>query len=58
MNTYEDYIQDALEMVSAWEVPEEEFSEAVMGQARIMAGLNLEPAYSDPLPSAYSPLQF
>ena len=55
---YKDYISDALQMVSAWEVPEEDFSDAVMGQARIMAGLNLEPSFTDDLPNAYTPLQF
>ena len=43
---YEDYITDALadalEMVSAWEIPEEDFARVVNEQARLMAGLHLE----------------
>jgi hypothetical protein len=45
MNTFEDYIPDALDMVSAWEVPEQDFSEVVNQQAMLMAGLNLEPRH-------------
>ena len=39
MTTYEDYIIEALEMVSAWEIPQDEISEAANQQAKIMAGL-------------------
>lgn len=58
MTTYEDYIPDALEMVSAWEVSPEEFSQAVNEQARIMAGLYLEPSSDSALTSPYVPLRF
>ena len=44
MNDYENYITDALEMVTAWEVPEEDFARVVNEQARLMAGLHLEPS--------------
>jgi len=44
MNDYEDYIPDALEMVTAWEIPEEDFSRVVNEQAQLMAGLHLEPS--------------
>ena len=36
---FDDYIRDALEMVSAWDVPEEYFAKAVNDQARLMAGI-------------------
>ena len=36
----EDYIFDALEIVSAWDVPDEELADAVNAQARLMAGIN------------------
>jgi len=39
MNDYEDYLIDALDMVSAWELPEEDLADAVMAQARLMAGI-------------------
>ena len=39
---YENHILDALEMVMAWELPEEEFADAVNDQARLMAGLTPE----------------
>ena len=38
----EDYILDALEMVSTWDVPEEDLADAVNAQARLMAGLNTD----------------
>ena len=36
----EDYILDALELVSGWDVPDEELADAVNAQARLMAGIN------------------
>ena len=35
-----DYILDALEMVSAWDLPEEDLADAVNAQARLMAGIH------------------
>ena len=37
---YQDYLSDALELVAAWKIPEEEFAEAVVDQAKLMAGVN------------------
>ena len=54
----EDYISDALNMVSAWELPEEEFAQAVNDQARLMCGLNLEPSNDLPHCSPYASLRF
>ena len=34
----EDYILDALETVSAWDIPDEDFAQSVNDQARLMAG--------------------
>ena len=34
----EDYILDALELVSAWDIPDEDLADAVNAQARLMAG--------------------
>jgi len=36
----EDYIPEALEMVSAWDLDEEGFAQAVNDQARLMAGID------------------
>ena len=36
----ENYILDALEIVSAWDLPESELADAVNDQARLMAGFN------------------
>ena len=36
----QDYILDALEIVSAWDVPDEDFADAVNDQARLMAGVD------------------
>jgi hypothetical protein len=44
MDHYENYITDALEMVTAWEIPEEDFARVVNEQAQLMAGLHLEPS--------------
>jgi hypothetical protein len=38
----EDYILDALEMVSAQDTPDEDLADAVNAQARLMAGMNLD----------------
>ena len=55
---YEDYIADALEMVSSFEVPEEDFAQAVNDQARLMCGSNLEPSSDLPQNSPYETLRF
>jgi hypothetical protein len=34
----EDYIADALEMVSVWDIPDDDFIDTVNAQARMMAG--------------------
>ena len=44
----EDYIKDALEMVSAWDLPDEDFAQAVNDQARLMAGVDPDEALEDP----------
>ena len=36
----EDYILDALELVSAWNLPDDELTDAVNDQARLMAGIH------------------
>lgn len=43
--TTEDYIIEAAEIVSAWEIPEEYLSQTIMAQAQLMAGLDIY--YSD-----------
>jgi hypothetical protein len=55
---YEDYIQDAINLIDAWEVPEADWATAVNEQARIMAGLNLEPSTDIPVTSPYHALRF
>ena len=37
---YENYILDALEMVMAWELPENELADATSQKAKLMAGFN------------------
>ena len=39
MNTYEDILIEALDLVSAWDLPEEDLADAVNAQARLMAGI-------------------
>ena len=55
---YEDYIPDALLLVSAWEVPEEDFAQVVNDQARLMAGMDLEPNSDSSVTSPYTTLKF
>ena len=54
----EDYIQDAISLVDSWGLAEEEFSQAVNDQARLMAGLGLEVSNDLPADSPYSSLRF
>lgn len=54
----EDYISDALQLVSAWELPEEEIATAVNDQARLMAGLHMELSCDLPICSPYASLRF
>jgi hypothetical protein len=39
MYTYENQLLDAVEAVSAWDLPEEDFTDAVNAQARLMCGV-------------------
>ena len=43
----EDYIVEALELVSAWDIPDEDFAEAVNAQARLMAGIHPDDLWED-----------
>jgi hypothetical protein len=39
MNTYQNQLLDAIETVSAWDLPEEEFADAINAQTRLMCGI-------------------
>jgi hypothetical protein len=39
MNAYQNQLLDAIDTVSAWEPPEEDFADAVNAQARLVAGI-------------------
>jgi hypothetical protein len=56
--TIEDYIADALDIVTDRQVPEEDFAQVVNEQARLMAGINLEFSTNIPATSPYIPLSF
>ena len=56
--TTESYIEDAVQQIAAWEIPESDYAAAVNAQARIMAGLHLEPSWDLPLDDPYQPLLF
>ena len=45
---YENQILDALMIVSAWDLPEEELADAVNDQARLMAGVNIDDLWEYP----------
>ena len=36
----QDHVSEALEIVSAWNIPDEDFADAVNDQAMLMAGVN------------------
>ena len=38
--THENYILAALQIVSAWDLPDEDLADAVNAQARLMAGID------------------
>jgi hypothetical protein len=44
----QNYYLDALEIVSSWDLPDEDFADAVNDQAMLMAGVN-----PDELPERY-----
>jgi hypothetical protein len=55
---FEDYLNDAIELVGAWNLPDEEFASAVNDLARLMTGLNASDCgFSDGL-SPYAALKF
>ena len=39
---HEDYTADALKLCSAWNLPDDEFADAVNDQARLMAGVDFD----------------
>jgi hypothetical protein len=43
----EDYIPEAIETVSAWDIPDEDFTDAVNAQARLMAGVPPDDLWED-----------
>lgn len=43
----ENIIQDAIEIVSAWDLPDQDFADAVNDQARLMAGINPDETWED-----------
>lgn len=55
---YHYYIPEALEIVSAWEIEEEEFAQVVNDQAKIMAMTDIELTGFDDFASPYQPLRF
>ena len=49
MQNIETQLLDAIETVSAWDLPEEEFADAVNAQARLMCGVPADDYWrSDP----------
>jgi len=55
---FEDYLNDAIELVGAWNLPDDDFALAVNDLARLMTGLHSSDCgFSDSL-SPYTALQF
>ena len=57
-NDYTLYLADAIELCDSFEIPESDWAEAVNSQARLMAGMELEPCFEIPAVDPYTPLQF
>jgi hypothetical protein len=55
---FESYISDAMDMVSAWEVPEEDFAQVVNEQAGLMAGIEFDASTDIPATNPYAALRF
>ena len=43
----EDYIPEAIEMVSGWDIPEEELADAINAQARLIAGIQPDESWPE-----------
>ena len=43
----EDYIPEAIVMVSTWNLPDEDFADTVNAQARLMAGINPDESWEE-----------
>ena len=43
----EDYIPEAIEMVSAWEISDEDLAQAINDQARLMAGIHPDESWPE-----------
>lgn len=54
----ETYIPEALEIVSAWEVLPQDFSQVVRDQAKIMASTDMDLLADTHLENPYLPLHF
>jgi hypothetical protein len=55
---FEDYLQDATDLVDAWEISDEDFPQAVNDQARLMCGPALEPSIYNPTELPFASLRF
>ena len=47
MYTLEDHIPEALDMVSAWDIPDEQLADAINAQAKLMAGVHPDESWED-----------
>ena len=44
---FEDYVAEAIETVSAWDIADEDFAQSVNDQARMMAGIHPDDAWTE-----------
>ena len=42
---YQNYLSDAIGIVSAWDVPDEEFAQAVNDRVKLMSGISPEDSW-------------
>lgn len=55
---YTNYLQDAIERVDVLNIPETEWTEAVLLEAQNLATMNIEPSFDIPVTSPYHTLRF
>jgi hypothetical protein len=55
---YINFLQDAIERVDVLNIPETEWTEAVLLEAQNIAAMDMEPSFDIPITSPYHALRF
>ena len=49
MNNYDEYVITALEIINAWDIPDEDIAHVVTQQTKLMSGINSDEPWEDHL---------